>query len=168
MKARNFVLDVSIGEARSQAIAYIGISHKSSGKVSDYLVRKGFSRETAADVISGLISDGYIDDLRVARSLMQVRRGRKAEAKRALLLRMRQAGISECAIAEAEQIIPEDEDTIAELLDGKVMPELQRQLSQDSFDADVWMNKAVRFLISRGYSSTLSLDTLRKWIRDVK
>ena len=158
----------SFWEARSLAVVYIGISHKTSGKTREYLIRKGVSGEIAEQVILSLIDDGYIDDLRVARSLIQLRRGRKAEGQRALQQRLLQAGISRSVIDEASGIMPDDEVSILDLFEERLMPELQKQIGMDYFDAEKWMNKSFRFLLSRGYSTSLAMDTLRKHIRDVE
>lgn len=158
----------SFGDARSLAVSYIGISHKSSGKVTDYLSRKEVSEEISGQVVSSLIEDGYIDDMRIARSIISSRQGRKAEGRRSLQQRLYNAGISKDIVSEAFESMPEDDVSIIELFDAKLMPELQKQISPDPFDAELWMNKAFRFLLSRGYSTSLSMDTLRKRIRDVK
>ena len=158
----------SFGEARSLAVSYIGISHKSSGKVTDYLNRKDMSEEISGQVVSSLIEDGYIDDMRIARSIISSRKGRKAEGRRSLQQRLYNAGISKDIVSEAFECMPEDDVSIIELFDAKLMPELQKQISPDHFDSELWMNKAFRFLLSRGYSTSLSMDTLRKRIRDVK
>jgi len=158
----------SVPEARSLAISYIGISHKSSGRVSDYLSRKDVSGEIAGYVVSALIEDGYIDDMRIARSLIQSRRGRKAEGRRALQQRMLQAGISRETVDSAYEVMPEDSVSILELFEERLMPDLRKQIDMPSFDAEKWMNKTFRFLLSRGYSTSLAMDTLRKRIRDVE
>ena len=158
----------SFGEARSLAISYIGISHKSSGRVLDYLNRKEVMEEIAGQVVSSLIEDGYIDDLRIARSIIYSRKGRKAEGKRALQMRLLQAGVSREAADEADSFMPDDEASIFDLFEERIMPELQKQIKMDNFDADKWMNKSFRFLLSKGYSTSLAMDTLRKRIRDVK
>jgi len=161
-------LDYSYTEARSLAISYIGISHKSSGRVRDYLTRKGVSEEICIDVVSGLLSDGYIDDVRVARSLILSRKGRKTESRRAMQQRLYGAGISAEVILAAEEFMQEDEISILELFDEKLLPDLKKLSCLDTFDAQEWMNKSFRFLLSRGYSTSLSMDTLRKRIRDVE
>ena len=167
-ESEDSILIDSFREARSLAVSYIGISHKTSGKTSEYLIRKGVSREIAGQVISSLLDDGYIDDLRVARSLIQSRRGRKAEGQRALQQRLLQAGIPRPVIDEASEVMPDDEVSILDLSEERLMPELRKQIGMDSFDAEKWMNKAFRFLLSRGYSTSLAMDTLRKCIRDVE
>lgn len=158
----------SFGDARSLAVSYIGISHKSSGKVRDYLIRKDVSAEVSEQVVASLTDDGYIDDLRIARSVIQARSGRKAEGRIALQQRMSQAGISRDVISESCEFMPEDEISILELFDKKLMPDLQKQIGLDTFNAEIWMNKSFRFLLLRGYSTSLAMETLRKRIHDVK
>jgi len=158
----------SFGDARSLAVSYIGISHKSSGKVRDYLIRKDVSAEVSEQVVASLTDDGYLDDLRIARSVIQARSGRKAEGRIALQQRMSQAGISRDVISESCEFMPEDEISILELFDKKLMPDLQKQIGLDTFNAEIWMNKSFRFLLSRGYSTSLAIETLRKRIHDVK
>ena len=82
--------------------------------------------------------------------------------------RLYAAGISREAVIEADAAIPDDSVSILELFDQKLMPEFRKLIELDSFDAEAWMNKTMRFLLSRGYSSTLAMDTLRKRIRDVE
>lgn len=161
-------MDDSYREARSLAISHIGISRKSSGKVLGYLISKGVSREISGSVVHQLSLDGYIDDLRIARSLIASRTARKTESRGILLRRMLQAGISREAMDTVKEEIPEDRESILILVDEKLMPDLRKQISLDSFDADIWMNKAFRFLLSKGYSSALAMDTLRKRIHDVE
>ena len=161
-------MDDSYREARLLAISHIGISHKSSGTVYNFLLRKGISGEVAQSVVHQLSTDGYIDDIRMARSIIAKRSGRSTESRSVLFRRMLQAGISREAMDAIKDEAPEDRDSITVLTDAKLMPDLMRQISLDSFDADIWMNKAFRFLVSKGYSPSLSIDTLRNRIRDVE
>lgn len=158
----------SFREARSLAISYIGISHKSSGKVIDFLHRKDIDEQLSLEVVRSLTVDGYIDDLRIARSIIQSRRGRKAEGRRALKQRMYLAGIPAGVILESEQYIPDDETSICELFEEKLLPELRKQIVSGIFESENWTNRSLRFFISRGYSTSLAVDTLRKRIRDVE
>ena len=161
-------MDDSQRDARMRAISYIGISHKSSGKVKDYLVRSGFTPETARDAVDTLIADGYIDDLRIARSLISARIGKKSESRYALLQRLNQAGVSRDILASAEEYFRSDSDSICELFDTAILPDFRKQMELPDFDASKWMNKTFRFLMSRGFSSSLVSDTLRNRIRDVE
>jgi len=161
-------LDDSHRSARMRAISYIGISHKSSGKVKDYLVRTGFTPETAGDVVDTLVTDGYIDDVRIARSLIAARTGKKSESRYALLHRLSQAGVSRDILPSAEEYFRSDADSIMDLLDTGILPDLKKQMETATFDANKWMNRTFRFLMSRGFSSSLAMDTLRNRIRDVE
>ena len=154
--------------ARSLAISYIGISHKSSGKVIDYLHRKGVDELLSLEVVHSLAEDGYIDDLRVARSIIQYRRGRKSEGRRALKQRMYLAGIPADTILESEKYMPDDGSSICDLFEEKLLPELHKLTAAGNYEAENWMNRSLRFLIARGYSTSLAVDTLRKRIRDVE
>jgi regulatory protein len=151
-----------------RAISYIGISHKSSGRVKDYLVRSGFLPETAQEAVDTLVSDGYIDDLRIARSLAAARTGKKSESRYALLQRLSQAGISRDVLTCAEEYFRSDEDSLSDLVDTAILPDFKKQMELPDFDAQKWMNKTFRYLMSRGFSSSLVADTLRNRIRDVE
>ncbi len=161
-------MDDSQRDARMRAISYIGISHKSSGRVKDYLVRSGFLPETAQEAVDTLVSDGYIDDLRIARSLAAARTGKKSESRYALLQRLSQAGISRDVLTCAEEYFRSDEDSLSDLVDTAILPDFKKQMELPDFDAQKWMNKTFRYLMSRGFSSSLVADTLRNRIRDVE
>lgn len=161
-------MDDSQRDARMRAISYIGISHKSSGKVKDYLVRAGYSPDTAEEAVDSLVTDGYIDDLRIARSLINARTGKKSEGRYALQQRFLQAGISRDILPSAEEYFRSDSDSIGELFDTAILPAFRKQMELPDFDASKWMNKTFRFLMSRGFSSSLITDTLRNRIRDVE
>ena len=47
----------------SETISHIGISNPSSGKIYKYLINKGYDSGLASDVVSELISRGYISEL---------------------------------------------------------------------------------------------------------
>lgn len=161
-------MDDSQRDARMRAISYIGISHKSSGRVKDYLVRSGFLPETAQEAVDTLVSDGYIDDLRIARSLAAARTGKKSESRYSLLQRLSQAGISRDVLTCAEEYFRSDEDSLSDLVDTAILPDFKKQMELPDFDAQKWMNKTFRYLMSRGFSSSLVADTLRNRICDVE
>lgn len=70
-----FVNAENYSEVRAKAVSFIGISHKSSGRVRDFLICSGAEQSLADQVVDTLIEDGYIDDLRVARGIASARRG---------------------------------------------------------------------------------------------
>ncbi len=159
---------IDVTTARTLAISYIGISHKSSGRVREHLLRKDVPEDIAEQAISSLCSDGYIDDLRVAQSIRRLRHGRNAEGLRKLRLRLIDAGIPAQVADDAMQTFPADEETIVELVRERICPDYLRASQFESFQINRWMRKSYNFLLSRGYSSDLALRALREGLRDVE
>ena len=155
-------------EARETAIAFIGISHKSSGRIYDHLTRKGYDPDIAGQIVSDLCSDGYIDDLRVAKSVITKRRGRSAEARHILLQRLRAAGVSDDIMTSCEEWIPADEVSLQGLMDEKCRPDFLRRSADDDFDTQTWIQRTSRFLLSRGYSSHLIFEAFQRLSHDVE
>ena len=149
-------------EVRSKAVSFIGISHKSSGRVRDFLLRSGVEQSLADQVVDTLITDGYIDDLRVARSIVSTRQGKKTESTSRLRQRLFAYGIPDQAVFDLMEEIPMDSITIEHLVNEKY-----KNVDFSSFDSDElnsWMMSALRFLSSRGFSSNLSLSAIKKFI----
>ena len=71
-------------EAVTCAIRHIGTGIYSSGKIKDFLIRKGYSETVAADAVKHLIDTGYIDDVRASRKVLASRSGKKQESRRFL------------------------------------------------------------------------------------
>ena len=154
--------------ARMTAISFIGISHKSSGRVRAYLSNKGFGSETVQMVVSDLFEAGYIDDYRVAAALIRKRTGRQAESKSVLKRRLRAAGISESAILECEDLFVSDENSLEDLIQRKYFSDLTKKMEEEDFNPEKWFNKTARALLSKGYSQHLIFQTLHKVIHDVE
>jgi SOS response regulatory protein OraA/RecX len=147
---------------RSKAVSFIGISHKSSGRVRDFLNRSGVEQSLADQVVDTLIVDGYIDDLRVARSIVSTRQGKKSESAARLRQRLFSYGVSDQAISDLMEEIPTDSVTIEYLVNEKYKDTNFSSLNSD--ELNLWMMSALRFLSSRGFSHNLSLYSIRKYI----
>lgn len=152
--------DDQYSNARSKAISFIGISHKSSGRVHDYLKRSGVDESVVDQVVDTLIADGYIDDLRVARSIVALRQGKRSESSSRLCQRLMAYGISEQAVNELSEEIPEDSVTIEHLIHAKYGD--MDFSSLDSEEERHWKSSALRFLNSRGFSGNLSVSAIYK------
>jgi len=149
-------------EVRSKAVSFIGISHKSSGRVRDFLNRSGVEQSLADQVVDTLIMDGYINDLRVARGIASARQGKKSESTSRLRQRLLAFGISDQAVYDLLEEIQADSITIEHLVNEKY-----RNVDLGSFspeELNSWMMSALRFLSSRGFSRNLSLSAIRKFI----
>ncbi|MBP5492810.1 MAG: RecX family transcriptional regulator [Clostridiales bacterium] len=153
-------------EVRNKAIAHIGIAVSSSGKIRDYLLEAGYPSDVIEDVIEELIEEKYVDDHRYARKVLRTRTGNKAEGRIKLLARLLQAGVPEDV---AEDALSDDEfsdeNTIMEVIRSRYPAD---SFSSDPATAKKELAKAVRYLESRGYSTSLALASFRKMIRDVE
>ena len=154
--------------ARAIAISYIGISQKTSGRVRDKLLSKEVKRDIAEEVVSVLIQDGYIDDLRVAKSIIRQRVDGTAESIKKLTMRLLSVGISRESAYEAVEFMVPDEETIEQLIAARILPDLKRQMDSENLDAQKWMEKTARFLMGRGYSRELIISALHDTLDEVK
>ena len=160
-------MDAELVTCRQIAIRYIGIAVKSSGRVSEYLLSKGFSEETSALTVQGLIDDGYIDDGRVARRFLRQSSGSHAEGKALLLRRILAAGVRTEAAQEALEDY-DDKAALEECVRAKILPEYEKASAAEDFDMYRFTQKALRTLASRGFSVSQAIETLRRTFRDVE
>ena len=110
--------DALFSSVVSETISHIGFSNYSSGKIYKYLVNKGYDSGLVSDVVSELISRGYIDDRKAARSVLLLRTGKKRESRLFSLQRLLNSGISEPIAEQIVSDLPEDEELIRELFDA--------------------------------------------------
>lgn len=82
-----------VQEARSEAITYLGLAKKPSGKVFDRLLNEGFDEAVIREVINELKAEGYLDDAVIVKRIIRQRQGRQAESKLALRHRMISNGL---------------------------------------------------------------------------
>lgn len=153
-------------EARNKAIAHIGIAVSSSGRIRDYLSEYGYSQDVIEDVIAQLREEKYVDDRRVALKILRTRSGNKAEGQLKLAARLESNGIPEEVISEvlkAEEF--QDENTIMDVISDRYPV---GSFSNDPREARRELSKAVRYLESRGYSTSLALSSFRKMLNDVE
>lgn len=99
-------------EVRTRAMTYI-MQRRSSlcttGQVRLYLKRHEADSILANRVIADLAADGYIDDLRAARSVIKSRQGRRAESRGMMLRRMLRLGVSRSVAEQALSELQTDE-----------------------------------------------------------
>ena len=158
--------DLQYSEARNKAIAHIGIAVSSSGKIREFLSDKGYDADVIEEVIAQLIEDKYIDDMRYALKVLRSRSGRNSEGRTKLRARLEASGIPDATIHEVlSRDEYADENTIMEVISDRFPPE---SFSSDPKAAKKELVKAVRYLESRGYSSSLALASFRKIVDDVE
>ncbi|MEA4888271.1 MAG: regulatory protein RecX [Clostridiaceae bacterium] len=141
-------------EARSKAIAFLGLSKKPSGQVAARLQAQSFSREVIQAVLAELQADGYLDDYALAKRIIGQRQGRQAEAKSALRRRLMTKGLAAESVELALQEASDDRESANALLDQRFGAELSGMTGETVFQ-DSTLQKMARFLMSRGYNPEL-------------
>ncbi len=104
-------IDPEVRRAREAAIAYLSYGPKSSGKVRDKLLQKGFDKDLSWQTTRDLVREGYIDDSAVAKKYLSERTGSKAEgyklAKKRLIAFGIPTDIAEDTVIHAAKEVPE-------------------------------------------------------------
>ena len=92
-KASSYDLNSS-SDAQTCGIRHIGIGIYSTGKIREYLLKKGFSCEAADEAVTNLVKREYINDERAGRKVLLSRSGKKQESRSYIRQRLFAAGIS--------------------------------------------------------------------------
>lgn len=161
-------MDESLKSARQCAISYIGISNKTSGKVREYLLRKGYSLDISEHTVADLIQDGYIRDRRAAEAIVRTRSGRRAEGKAVLLRRILAAGIPDSIAKEVISDSVDDSKAIVAFIESTILPTYTDAFLSDREGFMKWYQKSMRKLMAKGFSADLSSESLRNSLRDVE
>ncbi|MBR5973737.1 MAG: RecX family transcriptional regulator [Clostridiales bacterium] len=158
--------DLQYSDARNQAIAHIGIAVSSSGKIREFLEEKGYVSDVIEDVIEQLTEEKYVDDARYARKILRARSGSKAEGRLKLQARLEAAGVAPDVISDVlSEPAYADENTIMEVIRDRFPAS---SFSTDPSETKRQLAKAIRYLESRGYSSSLALSSFRNLLNDVE
>lgn len=138
----------------SETISHIGVSNYSSGKIFNYLTNKGYDSGLSSDVVSELVSRGYIDDRKASRSVLLLRTGKKRESRLLSLQRLINAGISEVIAESVVSELPEDCELIKELFDSSLPPDF------DNSDETMHI-KALKLAKQRGFTLEVAQKELK-------
>ncbi len=158
LSAQERELERQIQKARTAVISWLGISRKSSGRITDYLLRQGFDQNIIELTMDSLKADGTIDDERLANNIVRQRQGRQAESRLAMQYRMRRLGLEEDAIISALPDISDDLTAACHLLEKR----FGRQLAEQARYSELSL-KAARFLAGRGFAQSTIVIALRKY-----
>jgi len=157
-------------KVRSSAISYLGLANKPSLKVSGWLLRKGYPDFIIDKVITDLICEGYIDDIKYTKKVIRSRSGKKAESPRAMIRRIFNLGVP---LEIAEKYVYEhfsDSETvkkdISELLHLKFKPEMVTIHEWNGEKRKKFKQKCYRFLLSRGYFAEESYNAINYLMKD--
>ena len=157
--------DPEIDRAVTVGIRHIGIGVYSSGKIYEYLTRKGFEPDIAHTAVDELIERQYIDDIRAGGKVLTVRTGRKQESRALLYKRLLQAGIAEDKADELIHQTRDDKETCLDLIKAAypVIPDdvLTEQI-QD------FVEEIMKLCLRRGYTPDISRNAIYSWIDSCK
>lgn len=150
---RDFEIDCD--KARMAAVTFIEVSRKTSGRVADWLIKKGFSAIVVSHVVDELISEGVINDILLAGAILKSRRGSKSESSAATYQRMIRLGIDrEIARKSLNDEYKDEKKELSDsinLLHLKFDSKADTIRERDQIEQYKFKHKCFCFLLSRGY-----------------
>ncbi|MGB4609723.1 MAG: RecX family transcriptional regulator [Saccharofermentanales bacterium] len=168
-KGKNQASDVSTKHQeayltlRQRAIKYIGIDRgRSYGQVKNIL-ENSFPEEAVLNpqlvdqVIQDLIDEQYLDEYLCGRRIIKRHSGRAQKSKEYIEQIMLRQGISEQTIS----------DLVLEIKDDRETAEAYRILKQTEWNISQ-PEKVMRHLASRGYSTGICREIVRKWLDEIR
>lgn len=154
----NQQLDLAV----TTGIRHIGIGVYSSGKIYEYLVRKGFEPHIAHTAVKELVERKYIDDLRAGRKVLYNRSGRKQESRSLLYKRLLQAGIAEDKADELITRTRDDNETCLDLVKAAYPVIPDEVLEGDAYE---FIEELMKLCARRGYNPSVSKNAISNWIQ---
>ena len=151
-------------EARSEAITYLGLAKKPSGKVSERLQREGFEDSVIQEVLKELKAEGYLDDALIARRIARQRQGRQSESKFALRYRMLSSGLEPAVVDAVLTETDSDKSRAKDLIHSRFQLEFEAMHSEDTKKSEKQklFLKMARFLARRGFEQSVIEQVLRR------
>ena len=144
-------------DAVTCAIRHIGTAVYSSGKIREYLIRKGYSEEISAGAVQHLIDTGYIDDMRASRKVLAARSGKKQESRQYIYRRLLEAGIDPDLSENIIASLGKDTDTCLMLYEASFGgPE-----GDDLFDRE---DEFIKLANLRGYDLETARSAFRMYL----
>ena len=151
----------SVKDAETCGIRYIGIGTCSSGKMREYLRKKGFSGSIINEAVDNLIRREYIDDERAGRKVLLNRSGRKQESKSYLRQRLYAAGVSSAVADVLISEVADDVDLCFNLY-LSIAPAADPESEDPSF-----MNELLKTAAKRGFNPDVARLACRKYLEKV-
>lgn len=152
------------------AVAYIGSSTKSSGRITGWLLKKSYPDSIISFVIQELKEEGVINDGKMAASIIRSRRNKNVESSSSLLKRLIRLGIDQniarnCVEEEYTDHNHELSDSIM-LLRLKFSQKIDTMDELDPGEQIRFKQKIFRCLMNRGYSRETALSAMNNVLRE--
>lgn len=160
-------LEELLKTCRLAAMKYVAGRHRSTGQLRRKLAEseQAFSDDIIEMTISSVEKDGYLSDQELANSILQERRGRKAESKLALRMRLERFGIKPPIIYAVLEDHVADQTLLSEFLEEKQYKLINEYQNTDDFEArNKLLAKIMRSAGSRGFAEHLVFS----YIRDIQ
>lgn len=145
-----------ISRVKNRILYLLETSDQSVGEVRNRLLRAGYPDTVIESAIEWMIEYGYLDDVRFTHNYIRSMKDYKGKSKRDIFYGLLNKGISRNI---ASDIIEEyefcDEDNIYRLLRKKGVS----KENINELDSKL-RNKLYRYLVSKGYDSSLVIDVL--------
>jgi len=146
-------------EAITKAFDYIARRPHSVFELSSKLRKRKYEEPTIKHVVQRLIEMDYLDDLKFARAFAKHHITIKRQGRQKLRLDLIKRGVAEHIIEEVLTLYPNEEMESVRALAEKKWRQLERR------DLPVFDRKQrlMRFLISRGFTSQVTIETV-EWL----
>ncbi|MHB1483892.1 MAG: regulatory protein RecX [Saccharofermentanales bacterium] len=162
--------EIACGKARMAAVTYIGVSRKTSGRIAEWLGKKGFSAIVVKYVINEMINDGTINDAMLAAAILKSRRNGKSESAAASYQRLIRLGIDRDIAREClNEVFNDDSKEISDaisLLHLKFNSKIDTIRECDRLEQFKFKQKCFRFLLSRGYNREIAFRAMNNVFKD--
>ncbi len=159
-KQENFDL-TSSSDAATAGIRHIGIGTCSSGKMRDYLKKKGFSDDAVKQAVEDLIKREYIDDGRAGRKVLLSRSGKKQESRAYLIRRLYIAGVRPSVADELMENVEDGNDLCFNLyLSAK-------PFVSDDDEAESFREELLKLASKRGFTGETARTAYDRWLNEV-
>ena len=124
------------------------------------------SRDVCTEVVSDLQADGYINDEKVARSILSSRKGTKSEGRLRLRARMIEQGVSEDVTRKVLLSSPSDSESVDELIRSLYKTDGPVEINREEYR--MILAKLSRLLVNRGYPYDLVAQALSNFFKEVE
>jgi regulatory protein len=141
----NILQEVILKGIKKKALHLVTMKKYTTYELKSKLCGKGYDEEMVDTAICFLSEQGYLDDLKVAKSFVQSRMKLKPKSIEMLKIELQKKGISNEYVSEALQGISVDE---GELIWQLIQKKYIGQSSKKDYDT----KKIIRFLLQRGFS----------------
>jgi regulatory protein len=147
--------------AHAVAVNFISYRPRSSKEIHDKLVRKGFTRELAIEVIDRLKELDLLDDLQFARMFVRDKLRGKPMGRAMLRRKLLEKGIAFTMTERVlkEYVSDENEQDAAHTLAARKMRTSRARFS--ALDPSAKQKKLVEYLLSRGFSQDIASRAAR-------